>query len=535
MGILIVLALVAWGAVTLYRAFAPSVSGKRIATVLAVHGEGVRVVIGGEEEQRAESGLRLYDGDAVTTGPDTASLRFFDESTVILGEGSVVLLEEVIEGEGMSALALRLNRGTLLIHASTGAQVLRTIETPLALHSIPPRTRAILVVSAIPETGEEIAVFDSSGQGIETTLRDSGRPPVVVIVGEGQELHATPMAIREVKAGTLHAYDLRSVLSEKHTTSPLLSLDVGTAGSVPTETITVTESSVEQGGEQLVLLSPHDGAHLTGETVLIEGTVGLRVTSVRVNGYAAEITDGHFAKEIALGTSEEVTIEVQAEDRDGLTVASKTLALTHDIRPPDPPRITSPGSSGSTVSVNEDSFEIVGVASEDTTGVVVNGYRLQKFVTGKEWRYLVDPSIGNVKVGENAYVIRALDRSGNSSAPVRITILWKAEAAPAEDVDIPREQRLQPGSLRITAPTDGSRFETSEPEVLIEGETSPDTVALSINGFTLTKYVAGKTTWNYIAREDYGNYKVGTNLYSVVARNAEGKILDVLRYTIERQ
>ncbi|MEK7137326.1 MAG: hypothetical protein AAB853_03505 [Patescibacteria group bacterium] len=532
-GIVIIVALVLWGTVTLYRAFAPRISGERQATILTVHGEDVRVVIGGEDEQRAESGLRLYDGAKVTTVSDAASLQFFDDTMVTLGEGSVLTLEEIIEGEEMSSLAFRLDRGEILLQSSTGSHVLRSVETPLALHSIPPRTRALLVVSAIPETGEDIAVFDSMGQGIETTLRDSGRPPVTVIIGEGQELHATPMAIREIKAGTLHPYDLRTVLASSRASSPLLALQMKKEDVISPAETPVTPGG--EGGEQLVLTSPADGAHLTGETVLVEGTVGQRVVSVRVNGYAAEIRDGRFAKEIALGQVEEITIEVQAEDRDGITVASKTLSITRDIRPPDPPVMTFPGGSGSTVSVGEDSFEIIGEASEDTAGIVVNGYQLQKFVPGKQWRYLVDSSIGNVKIGENIYSVVALDRSGNRSAPVRIIILWKAQPVPQGEEEVPREQRVEPGSLRVIAPTNGPPFETSELEILIEGETSPNTAALSINGFTLRKYVAGKETWNYIAREDYGNYKMGTNLYTIVARNAQGQILDVLRYTIERK
>ena len=98
-----------------------------------------------------------------------------------------------------------------------------------------------------------------------------------------------------------------------------------------------------------------------------------------------------------------------------------------------------------------------------------------------------------------------------------------------------RDTFLLPGSLRVTAPQAGTSYTTDAAEVLIEGETAPETAAISINGFTLSKYLAGKVTWNYIASAQYGNYHVGKNLYTVVARNSAGKILDVLRYTIERR
>src|SRR3989344_7227397 len=86
-GYLLILLLVAWGGRSLYQFFAPSVSGKRVATVLQnTEGDGVRVAISGEEgEQRAELGLRLYDGDRVSTSSESyATLQFFEGTIVML-------------------------------------------------------------------------------------------------------------------------------------------------------------------------------------------------------------------------------------------------------------------------------------------------------------------------------------------------------------------------------------------------------------------------------------------------------------------
>ncbi len=188
--------------------------------------------------------------------------------------------------------------------------------------------------------------------------------------------------------------------------------------------------------------------------------------------------------------------------------------------------------------MQENEFEITGDALGDAVGVIVNGYRLQKFVQGKPWAYLVNGDLGNVKVGENTYEVVSVDRSGNLSEPVRIVILWRAQPVPAPDsgTTTPDDRTsLFPGSLRVIAPTSGSTYVTSEEEVLIEGETHPDTATISVNGYALSLYLAGKVTWNYIAKEEYGNYRTGTNTYTVVARNSEGKILDVVRYVIEKR
>ena len=192
------------------------------------------------------------------------------------------------------------------------------------------------------------------------------------------------------------------------------------------------------------------------------------------------------------------------------------------------------------VPVQADSFEIEGDPPEDAIGIIVNGYRLQKFKPGRPWSYLVDPELKNVRVGENMYEVIAVDHSGNQSAPVSIVILWKAEPVPElpEGEDLSRDEgaALYPGSLRVIAPTaDGSQFVTNLSEVLIEGETHPETHSVSVNGFTLTLYIPGKVTWNYIASEDFKNFKKGVNRFTVVARNSEGRILDVVRYVVERQ
>jgi hypothetical protein len=536
----LILLIVILGARALYGMFAPSVSGQRVATVLqSTEGEGVRVAISGEKtEQRAENGLRLYDGDRVSTsGGSYATLAFFDASIVRLDEGSTFLLDEVIAGEEASLIALRLERGKVWIETSTGSKVSRTIDTPLARYIVPPRTRVILSLQAASSEGESIAVFATSGPGIEAVLRDSGRPPATVVVGEGQQLTVNPASIVDMKAGRLNAYDARHVIPESLFLSAFYLKSSKQKDVLP---IVTGPEEMPVGSEQpLVIDEPQDEAFLRGTTVLVKGHVGPRVTVVRVDGYNAELKDGAFEKEIALpADKEEFSIEVQAEDKDGLVIATEELSLTQDIRPPEPPRITSPGGSGSTVQVQEESFEIVGDASPDTTGIVVNGYQLQKFEPGKPWRYLVDPAIGNVRVGENIYAIVALDRGGNRSIPVKITIVWRAELAPSDTEETPPDNRpaLFPGSLRVLAPTsEGSPYTTSEEEVLIEGETHPDTALISINGFTLTKYVAGKTTWNYIANAEFGNYHAGKNLYTIVARNSEGRILDMVRYTIEKQ
>jgi hypothetical protein len=524
----LLIAVVAWGVGKLFESITPASRGQRMATELTAEGRGrVEVTISGEgESQRAETGLRLYDGDRVDTdSASTAVLHFFDDSFIALNAESGVELGDVLKGEERSEVMLTLHKGKLWITAGGDKAISRVVSTPRNTLTIPPETKAIIGTG---NDGDTLSVFASSGPGVEVAFR-------------GQKLHLSSEQIAAIRGGALDPYEARSALDQAILSSELYVANAGRK--VQEEPPVVASAEEPQGettvdGELLVVDAPGDGAQIEGSAVVIKGRVGSRVANVKVNGYSAQLLSGSFEKEIALPGDEEFTVDVHAEDKDGLLIAEKSLALRHDIKPPDPPTIIEPGQAGSQVSVSLDSFEIVGSAPPDAAGVIVNGYRLQKFQQGKPWKYLVDPAIGNVRIGENAYEAVTVDRAGNRSEPVTITILWKAEPLPSpEDFTRPRDDGAfrAPGSLRVIAPTAGEPFETGTAEVVIEGETHPDTHSISINGFNLTKYLPSKTTWNYIARADFGNYHLGTNRYTVVARDGEGRILDVLQYVIEKQ
>ena len=528
----ILIILIGWGVWSLLKSFSPAVTGSSVATFLSTDGRGnVQVKISGESiSQRAESGLRLYDGDFVSTGGGSyASLHFFDGTIVTLDSGSSVLLDEVIRGE-QSLLSLRVEGGSVWVDTSTGTTVRRLIHTASAGHVVPPNTRMLFA-------DEELYVFASSGPGVETNINLSSRTKASVIVGEGQQLSLSPTRISDIKQTGIDPYSLRSALDSRILSSDFYVYSQKSADEIPEVVTEIIEQTVD--GELLVVDAPEDGTELSGEAVLVKGRVGSRVVSVSVNGYSSELSEGAFEKEVALPNEEEFSVEIQAEDKDGLIIATKALSLTRDIKPPEPPIITFPGGSGDTIQINDDEFEIIGTASSDSIGVVVNGYQLQKYRPGSPWSYLVDPELGNVRIGENTYEVVTIDRSGNKSIPVRIDILWKAQPLPSvsDDEDTARDsaEYVAPGTLSVIAPTNGSAYKTSEQEVLIEGNTSPETYSISINGFNLTKYLPEKITWNYIASSEYGNYKNGVNRYTVVARNSEGKILDVLQYVIERR
>lgn len=526
--------IIGWGVGQLFKKITPGARGQRIATILQTEGRGrVQVTISGEgTPQRAETGLRLYDGDRIfTDGSAYAILRFFDGSVVTLDDAGNLVLGDVLRGEEQSVISLKLDEGRLWVSAGTGSTVARSIATGRSEVSIPAHTKAIIGTDPVQD---DLYVFDSSGPGVRMKV-DGGE----IIVGEGQELHLSSEQISSIKQGTMDPYWARSALDQAILSSGFYVSNVQRKEEEIIEVAEIEEpGETTVDGELLVIDQPSDGAQLQGSAVIIKGRVGSKVAQVSVNGYNATLQGGTFEKELALPAEEEFTVDVLAEDKDGLLMVEKSLALSHDIKPPDPPTIIEPAQAGSEVAISLDSFEIIGEAPPDVAGVIVNGYQLQKFQQGKPWRYLVDPAIGNVRIGENTYEAVVVDRAGNRSEPASITILWKAQPLPTPD-DLERTRDTQAyraqGSLSVIAPTSGETFITSADEVLIEGLTHPDTHSVSVNGFNLRLFLPGKTTWNYIAKSAFNNYHQGINRYTVVARDGEGQILDVLQYSIEKK
>ena len=70
---------------------------------------------------------------------------------------------------------------------------------------------------------------------------------------------------------------------------------------------------------------------------------------------------------------------------------------------------------------------------------------------------------------------------------------------------------------------------------LIEGTTPEDTFKIKINDYTLSKYKAGETHWNYIASTSLGTLKKGINSYKIVALDGNGAEITSKTVTIDYQ
>lgn len=69
---------------------------------------------------------------------------------------------------------------------------------------------------------------------------------------------------------------------------------------------------------------------------------------------------------------------------------------------------------------------IQGKTPNNTDKIMVNNYELNKYKSGeKKWSYVAATSLGNLKKGENLYVIQAFDKKGNEIASKNLTIIYK--------------------------------------------------------------------------------------------------------------
>lgn len=67
---------------------------------------------------------------------------------------------------------------------------------------------------------------------------------------------------------------------------------------------------------------------------------------------------------------------------------------------------------------------------------------------------------------------------------------------------------------------------------LIQGTTPESTQEIVVNGYSLSKYKSGETSWSYIAATSLGTLKKGANDYEVKAVDSKGNVIASKTFTI---
>lgn len=385
-----------------------------------------------------------------------------------------------------------------------------------------------------------VVVLKAQGEGVKLNLDSDGQKKEVVI-GEGQYFSLTDEAKRQIAAGK-DAYEFRDPITNQILRDDFLvrSYAMLSSGS-ETPDASTPDSAVGQAGD-LTVTAPENNATVSGKAVTVTGKVSSRIVTLMVNGHEVTIgTDLSFSAQVALGSESTTLIRVEAQDKQGITLAQENRTVKVESRPFAPPvKVTAPVGSGQTLTTSEGEIEITGEAPAKATGIVINDYRLQLFKPGsKTWSYVAAARLSNLLVGKNTFTVYAVDADGNKTLPVSIFIEYKpgeattsSASSTTSSTPIGQNSPMEPNTLVVDKPEAGTSAEVVDKEVVIEGRTSANTASVSVNGYTLSLYQAGKTTWNYIASTELETMKRGKNVYRIVSRNAKGEILDVLEYTI---
>lgn len=513
----------------------------RTAVMLTLEsGDNVRVSLQGAEEVRAQDGLKLYEGDSVSTQyGGNVTLTFFDGTRVRLDEGSTLRISEnTYVPEGTSSLQLVLASGQAWVEtgtsdAFTGA-IVRVADIGAASVRLPGDTSGLL-------GGELVFFVRTSGIGAELTLNVEGAEGETVIVGEGQSFSLSPESRTEIAAGR-DPYAFRDpITTEQGNAAFVVASRTAFASAGSVEPIGGEAGGIQLGGDLLVITAPENNLATREETVRVAGRVSARVSAVAVNDYPVTIEeDGSFSEELTLPEGDSVLLRIQAQDEAGITLAEATRTVERVRDPVGAVTIVTPGASGATVNVAGEEVEITGRAPARAAGIVVNDYRLQLFKPGDAtWSYLASTQLGNMKQGENVYRIHAVDATGTAGPSVSITLVTPGGPAVGTGAVLTpppsNNPPATPGILSVRAPSEGTEHTTSEVEILIEGRTSTATDSIWVNDYRLQLYEAGKDFWNYIASVELGTMKPGRNVYRVVARDAQGQVLDTMEYVINYQ
>lgn len=541
------LAVLWYGFGAVMRFFDQSI-GRRTATTLDLRTQdGVQVALQEGDWQAGESGLKLYAGDAIATrSAGDAVLRFFDGTRIRLDQNTdVEIVRADKQIDGTSNLSVSVRSGRIWINTPTAnvftGSIVRTVATANYSADFPAASSALVA-------GQILNVLRASGVGAEVTVKVDGSPTLVV--GEGQYFSMEGNAKSAMEQGA-DPYDYRDpvtsqLLKDDFLTSSFIIMSTPDAPA-PLAGSGMTAPDVSDGSP-LTVTSPENRSEVNAKSVTVAGRVGGRVTQLLINGKGITIKpDLSFSADVSLGKEPTFTISIEAQDAQGITISRVERTVTNVYKVVvEPPRIKSPAGSGETITVSNPVVEVTGEAPPGTAAILVNEYRLQLFKLGdKTWSYLANAQYGNLVAGENRFNVIAVDSEGNRSVPRSVTVIYEpasgtpvgsgstaSTATTSSEPPLKQNPPLQPGTLSVEQPSAGTSAETSETELSIIGRTSADTYSISVNGYTLSLYQPGSTSWKYIASVELTTMKRGRNVYRIVSRNQKGEILDVLEYVI---
>jgi hypothetical protein len=594
-------------------------------------GSAKAMTVGKSDWQNAPDKIYLYRGEGLKTGSDgRATLTFFDQSIMRLNTNSEVSFSSLKKQTESFDIQVNLKKGDAwtkverIVNPDSKFSIttdLLTIDTRGAVLSVTaPSTVYVLQGNAQIGVKYDDSVFKTytlgvgqqfsldptkleslkNGEDIETIFAlsdefkqtnwygwnakkdgmidafeesgtDTGSTGVATDSATGSTTGSTTGVVTDTAAGA--------------TTGASTGSTPGAAAGAVTNPTTAASAGLANMDRVAYVTDPSPGFATNKSTFSIKGNYdSTKVRAVYVNGAKAAMgSDGKWSVDsVKLLLEGENQVKLEAEDLAGVKTALDPLVVVYDKTPPAAPVFTDPKATGTEsgpIAITTVEQMITGTVSEDTQAVIVNDYRLGKYVPGsKEFQYYAKVAFGNLKAGDNEFKAIAEDKAGNQSEPTTLILTLDQKVIDAAGVTVPTTdgsssagsatastapsdtgaatgsakgtamgatvgattdtsnlpKASATGGVKITAPNGGESFNTSDTEFEIAGTVPDNSAKVTVNDYALSLYAVGSGTFKYRAYKSIGNLEIGKqNTYTVKAYDEAGKELGSASITID--
>lgn len=522
------------------------------------NGSAKAMMEGKSEWKNAPDNIYLYKGEKLKTGPDgRVTLTYFDQSITRLDKSSQIELVQLKKKNEDDLIEVMLNEGQMWtkIERITNPDSTFTIATDMVTVD----SRGGIVAVTYPGT---VYVIEGS---VQVGIKYDDEIIKTKKVGVGQQFMVDADVINNLNEG-LEA-TLIFAISDSYESSNWYRWNMRKDGAIsafeepdeddiPLDDTASPDEVTEDEEEEIVLTDrlvsvtkPSAKSATNKSSITMEGLYDPdKVEAVYIDGRKATLSGTNKWKvyEVTLSKEGDNEISVEAEDDLGVKTTLDSFTITYDSIAPDMPEMTEPGENDEKVTIEDVEQIISGSVSKDTYAVIVNDYRLSKYVPGSQkFEYYAKTAYGNLEIGENEYEVIAEDKAGNQSKPATITLVLEQEIVDDadddetdtdDDVSEDVSASTSEGGVTITDPNGGESFTTSETEFDIKGVVPEGIAKVTVNDYTLSLFEEGDTTYRYSAKSSFGNLEIGEkNEYTVKAYDADDKLIGSATITIDVQ
>jgi len=529
-------------------------------------GSAKAMTVGKSEWQNAPDKIYLYRGEQFKTGADgRATFTFFDQSLMRLNTNTEVAFSALKKKNETHNIEVELVRGDVWMQIERITNPGSTFGVTTDLMTVDSRGGVIAIsapgtVYMLEGTAQvgvkyEDDVIKTYTLGVgQQFLVDEAKAQAIERGEDAEMIFALSDSFKQTnwyrwnikKDGAVNAFEESDLDATDEETG-----EIQDPASLEDEE---AEEDLANIGRVAYVTKPSKDTETNKSTISVEGNFDPeKINAVYVEDQKATVTAAGKWKvaSVELTFEGENELKIEAEKLDGTKSTLEPLVVIYDKTAPDMPTFTDPGANDETVEIDDTEQIIKGSVSKDTVAIIVNDYRLTKYVPGSgTFEYYAKTEYGNLEVGDNEYKAIAEDKAGNQSEPAIISltltqeVVDSAENEDEESVDTQDPasqddedelpQASSSGGVKITAPNGGESFTTNETEFEIAGTVPEDTAKVEVNDYALSLFQPGDTTFKYRAFVSIGNLKIGEkNVYSVEAYDEDGKLLGEASITID--